>query len=123
MKKEDFSKVIEEAKAPKDLGLNMYQAMAAETRLETASPVYCLVNLSGEVGELHSLIAKGIRDGVRDQEAYSEAVRKELGDVLWQLSMVALDNGFLMADVAATNINKLRDRQERSVLGGQGDNR
>lgn len=122
MKKEDFSHIVKEAQVA-SLSLNEYQALAAETRLETATPLYCLLNLSGEVGELCGRIAKGIRDGVANQEEYTSLVKKELGDILWQLSQVALDNGFLLEDVAFTNLKKLKKRQQEGTLNGSGDTR
>lgn len=119
MKKEDFSHLDK----PVDLTLNEFQALAMETRLDTATPLYCLLNLPGEVGELCGLIAKGIRDGVSDSESYRELLRKELGDIQWQLAAVALDNGFLLGDVALANLKKLKKRKEEGTLVGSGDER
>jgi NTP pyrophosphatase (non-canonical NTP hydrolase) len=52
-----------------------------------------------------------------------EDLKKELGDILWYLSAVATDLGIDLDDVATTNYEKLKSRQERNVLQGSGDNR
>lgn len=101
--------------------LNDYQAEAMGFRLPSATPEYALFNLSGEVGELHSLIAKAIRDGAKYE--FEMNVKKELGDILWCLSAVAADYGWTLEDVAASNIFKLESRSQRGVLTGFGDNR
>ncbi len=99
--------------------LNQYQYDAMKTRLKTANANYALYNLSGEVGELHSLVAKYIRDGKIDLEL----VKKELGDILWCLAAVVGDYGFTLEEVAQTNLNKLAKRQKNNTLTGSGDNR
>lgn len=101
--------------------LNDYQAEAQSVRLLSAGPQYALLGLSGEVGELHSVVAKAIRDGRKYE--YDQNIKKELGDVLWFISAIAADHGFTLEDVARANISKLTDRKDRGVLGGSGDNR
>lgn len=99
--------------------LNQYQYEAMKTRLPTANANYALYNLSGEVGELHSLVAKFIRDGKLDMDL----VKKELGDILWCLAAVVLDYGFTLDDVAEANLQKLQKRKKAGTLNGTGDNR
>lgn len=99
--------------------LNVYQWDAMKTRLPTADENYALFNLSGEVGELHSLIAKSIRDSKLDMEL----VKKELGDILWCLAAVVGDCGFTLEEVARENLTKLQKRQKNNTLQGNGDNR
>lgn len=50
-------------------------------------------------------------------------IAKELGDVLWYLSVLANDLGYSLDEVAALNIEKIRSRNERGKLHGNGDNR
>jgi|SRR6185369_2306763 len=100
------------------MDLNSYQERAMSTRMATADERYALENLAGEVGELFSLLAKARRKGV---EADKELVKKELGDILWQVAAVSSDFGFTLGDVAYTNIDKLRSRKERKVIDGDGD--
>lgn len=97
-----------------------YQEQAMSFRLPTANTDYTLLNLSAEVGELQSLIAKSIRDGHSPDE---DAVLKELGDVLWHVAAIAHDYGWPLADVAWGNIHKLVGRQARNTLQGSGNNR
>jgi len=99
--------------------LNQYQYEAMKTRLSTADDLYALFNLSGEVGELHSLVAKKIRDNKLDMDL----VKKELGDILWCLAAVVGDFGFTLEDVAEVNLAKLQKRKSRGTLTGSGDNR
>jgi NTP pyrophosphatase (non-canonical NTP hydrolase) len=51
------------------------------------------------------------------------ALALELGDVLWYVSVLAGELGFDLQEVAKMNLQKLRDRRERGVLQGSGDNR
>lgn len=103
------------------LSLNEYQNKAMSFRLPSASPMYAVLNLAGEVGELTSLIAKAIRDNPKDD--HEEQMKKELGDCLWHIAAIAIDNGFSLREVAQANIDKLSSRKERNVLQGAGDNR
>ena len=42
-------------------------------RLPTATSMYALLNLGGEVGEVLSVVAKGIRDGYESKDIYTAA--------------------------------------------------
>lgn len=101
--------------------MNDYQNEAMSFRMETATPLYAVLNLAGEVGELNSLMAKAIRDGRK--EDYDINVKKELGDVLWSVAAIAIDHGYTLQDIADANINKLSQRKIYNTLTGSGDNR
>lgn len=101
--------------------LNEYQIDAMSVRLESASSLYAILGLAGEVGELHSLLAKSIRDEPKFD--FDQNVKKELGDILWFVSAIAADHGFTLEEVARANIEKLFSRKERNVLQGSGDDR
>jgi NTP pyrophosphatase (non-canonical NTP hydrolase) len=104
--------------------MNDYQDKAMSYRLETSTTMYALLNLSGEVGELHSLLAKRIRDGhVAKQPDFNELLGKELGDILWTLAAIAQDYGWTLSELAEMNIEKLESRKQRNVLTGSGDTR
>lgn len=103
------------------MNLNQYQGEAMGFRLPSANSTYALLNLSGEVGELHSLHAKAIRDG--EKEDHDENLLKELGDILWCLAAVVEDSGFTLEEVAKANLDKLASRAVRGTLTGSGDNR
>jgi NTP pyrophosphatase (non-canonical NTP hydrolase) len=101
--------------------MNDYQHKAMGTLLESANNIpYMLLNLSGEVGELHSLFAKNQRDG-GDLDFVS--VKKELGDVLWQVAGVAHVLGYKLEDIAQGNLDKLAARKIKNTLKGSGDER
>lgn len=103
------------------MNLNEYQKEAMTFRMDSASALYALINLGGEVGELYSLLAKSIRDGAKDD--FEEQVKKELGDVLWHVAAVAKDYGFTLDEIATSNIEKLSSRKARNMISGSGDNR
>ena len=101
---------------------NEYQALAKETAIypSTAKVFYPCLGLAGEVGEVCEKVKKHVRDGrILD----TEDLKKELGDVLWYLAATCSDLDITLDDVAVTNYNKLKSRQERNVLSGSGDNR
>jgi NTP pyrophosphatase (non-canonical NTP hydrolase) len=98
-----------------------YETRAMSFRKASANEAYALLNLSGEVGELHSLVAKAIRDG--NKEDFEEQYLKECGDILWCLVAVLQDRGFTLEDAARKNIDKLSSRKARGTLDGSGDNR
>lgn len=103
------------------LGLNEYQIEAMSYRLPSATPDYAVLGLSAEVGELHSLVSKAMRDGRKFD--YDQNVKKELGDILWNVAAVALDHGFTLEDVGLGNLSKLSARKSNNTLQGSGDNR
>jgi len=86
--------------------------------------VYPTIGLAGETGEVSEKIKKVIRDknGVVDEET-KEAIKKELGDVLWYVSQLATELGLSLDDIAENNIEKLYSRLDRGVINGNGDNR
>jgi len=102
---------------------NDYQQKVLQYRSKTADEMYAVIGLSGEVGELHSLIAKAIRDGVKDEAEFEKNIKKELGDILWFIAAIADDFEADLDDIAHINYMKLKDRFERGVIGGAGDAR
>jgi len=102
------------------MNFHEYEEEAMSFRLPTANASYAMLGLSGEVGELHSCIAKAMRDGT---ELDRSAIRKELGDILWFVAAIADDYGLSLKGIAIANIQKLADRKARNVIKGSGDNR
>jgi len=86
--------------------------------------VYPTLGLAGETGEVAEKIKKIIRDnnGVVDGSRRTE-LKKELGDVMWYIAMLATELDINLEDIAITNIEKLKSRIERNVIKGDGDNR
>ena len=100
---------------------NDYQAAAKKTAIyhEQHRVIYPALGLAGEAGEVAEKVKKWIDDGNVDPDA----VKKELGDVLWYVAAVASDLGLTLDEVAAANVQKLESRAARGTLGGSGDNR
>jgi len=104
------------------MNFDQYQRSAMTFRLPTADREYALLNLAAEAGEVAGKAAKHRRDG-GDVVEYNNAIKKELGDVLWQVAAVAKDHGLMLSQVAEHNLEKLSSRQQRDVIQGSGDNR
>jgi len=118
--------------------LNEYQQRAMETCMPSCRNFsYMMLNLVGEVGEFAGKVAKAIRKQeaaidhnslltesrhVMTDEEITE-LRKEAGDVLWQLSGLCRVMGWALEDVAEENLAKLADRKSRGVIDGSGDER
>ena len=110
--------------------LNEYQDRARETALypDEAALLYPVLKLAGEAGEVAEKLGKLMRDagwapGRPLPEGAREALVAELGDVLWYLASVSADLGVDLEEVGRANLAKLRDRAERGVLHGSGDER
>lgn len=86
--------------------------------------MYYALGLGGEVGEVQEKIKKLVRDndGVSNPE-FIKALEKELGDVLWYLVGLANLYNISFDQVMQTNIDKLKDRKDRGVVHGKGDER
>lgn len=86
--------------------------------------IYPTLGLVNEAGEVAGKIKKIFRDkhGVIG-EAEREALKAELGDVLWYIAQVCTELGLSLDEVAETNLTKLLDRQARGTIQGDGDNR
>lgn len=126
--------------------LNDYQEAAMSTCMESSNNwSYMFLNLVGEVGEFASKVAKAIRKeqvqigGIVDMATSTKndlifnefptcieqeaELKKEAGDILWQLSGLCTVMGWSLEDVAKTNLDKLASRKARNVIDGNGDNR
>lgn len=85
--------------------------------------LYPALALGEEAGEVQGKIAKFVRKSSDDVEGLRDLVKKELGDVLYQVSQLAYEFGLTLQEVAEGNVEKLEDRKERGVIVGEGDNR
>ncbi len=86
--------------------------------------IYPTLGLVNEAGEVAGKIKKVFRDkdGQINEET-RQALKAELGDVLWYLAQVCTELELSLEEVAEGNIAKLYDRLERGVIRGEGDNR
>ena len=125
--------------------LNEYQKRAMTTCMPSSENFsYMFLNLVGEVGEFASKVAKHIRkedmyigndcgsnilhDDHNDADEaerreWDEELKKEAGDILWQLSGLCNVMGWSLEEVAQQNLDKLASRKQRNVIDGSGDNR
>ena len=86
--------------------------------------VYPTMGLVNEAGEVAGKVKKIFRD--RDgviNEADREALKQELGDVLWYLAQICTDLDLSLQEVAEANLVKLFSRKERGQIRGDGDQR
>lgn len=86
--------------------------------------VYPTLGLANEAGEVAGKVKKIFRDkdGVISEED-REALKHELGDVLWYLAQICTDLGLTLSDVAEANLHKVLSRLERNMRRGEGDDR
>jgi NTP pyrophosphatase (non-canonical NTP hydrolase) len=86
--------------------------------------VYPTLGLANEAGEVAGKIKKIFRDkGGFIGEDDRQALKYELGDVLWYLTQICTELDLTLEEVAAANIEKLFGRLERGRIGGEGDER
>jgi NTP pyrophosphatase (non-canonical NTP hydrolase) len=112
---------------------NEYQTQAITTDLMKRSVdnnandpamVDKILGLVGEAGEVAEKFKKIIRDkeGFISSEDKKDIV-KELGDVVWYISVIADYLNVEFDEVANKNLEKLFDRIDRGTARGSGDNR
>lgn len=128
--------------------LNEYQEQAMTTCMKSSNNfAYMILNLQGEVGEFCSKVAKAIRKGqmsigevpvrgedpewqknrhffnmtAKEAEPLETELKKECGDILWQLSGLAAVCGWSLEDVAQMNLDKLAARKQAGTIDGNGD--
>ncbi len=86
--------------------------------------VYPTLGLVNEAGELAGKVKKIFRDkGGVISESDREALKFELGDVLWYLAQICTELDLSLDEVAQANIEKLTSRLERNQIQGEGDYR
>jgi NTP pyrophosphatase (non-canonical NTP hydrolase) len=116
------------------IDMDNYQTESLKTAVYPAGQgqVYTALGLANEAGEVAGVVKKIIRDDANLNMSLTryeiaqtnrEKIKAELGDVLWYLAAVAKEYNLKLSDVAQYNLDKLRDRAERGVLKGSGDNR
>lgn len=101
------------------MDFNAYQEFTRTTAIY-ADPIYPVLGLTEEAGEVAGKVAKSLRDNTALSE---EVITKELGDVIWMVTRIADDMGIDLQTVVETNVRKLKDRQSRNKLSGSGDDR
>jgi len=107
--------------------LNHYQRESRKTALYPdvgSNAIYPTLGLVGEAGEVADKVKKIIRDknGVFDQDS-KDAIKFELGDVLWYISQLSSELGYELEEIANSNLQKLSSRKLRGKIQGSGDDR
>jgi NTP pyrophosphatase (non-canonical NTP hydrolase) len=109
------------------MDFNDYQSKSRKTAGYPAighPVIYPVLGLANEAGEVAGKIKKVFRDrGGEISEETREALKAELGDVLWYIAQVATELNLSLDEIAEHNIAKLYDRLERGKIRGDGDNR
>ena len=112
-----------------------YQKQAATTDtfgdkevndLLASDPAYVakILGLVGEAGEVAEKYKKIIRDKKSViSSSDKEDLKKELGDVLWYVALLAKYLGEDLETIASLNLKKLSSRHSRGTIHGKGDNR
>jgi NTP pyrophosphatase (non-canonical NTP hydrolase) len=105
--------------------LNEYQRLANKAAFYEGDDVtYCALGITGEAGEVADHVKKMWRDdnGILTDDR-KKLILKELGDVMWYISRMTENLDSTLEEVAIMNLNKIKDRVERNVQRGSGDNR
>ncbi len=86
--------------------------------------VYPTMGLVNEAGEVAGKVKKIFRDrGGEISEEDRQALKDELGDVMWYLAQICTELDLSLQEVAEANLVKLFSRLERGQIKGDGDNR
>ena len=109
------------------MNFNEYQVKARSTAIYPnigENIIYPTLGLCGESGEVAEKVKKIIRDdGGKVSKEKKELLKKELGDCCWYIANLATELGLTLDEIVELNIIKLRDRQNRNVIKGSGDER
>jgi NTP pyrophosphatase (non-canonical NTP hydrolase) len=105
------------------MNLNEYQKAAKSVCLPFAYSLdYLSLGLVAEAGEVAGVYAKYFRDRT-SRGVMLEDVKKELGDVLWFVAVLADLHEASLEEIASKNIDKLLKRKENNTIGGSGNDR
>lgn len=111
----------------RDMNLNEYQQKAlltARSKDDKDEFLHLVLGLVGEAGEIAEKAKKIVRDQNSDFSKFdTDDLKKELGDVLWYIAVLANYFDISLDDVGQKNIAKLASRLERGKISGSGDNR
>ena len=128
-----------------ELTLNEYQKRAMSTCMPSSENFsYMFLNLVGEMGEFASKVSKAIRKekiaigwsetakeadennlfpicSYPEWKEMEEELKKEAGDMLWQLAGLCSILGWSLEDIAQMNLDKLAARKAVGTIDGNGD--
>lgn len=119
--------------------LDDYQIKAMSTCMETsANPLYMLLMLGEEIGELQGKFSKAIRKGwisfngnklvfhpknanAEELMNWLDLVKKEIGDCLWGIAGISHVLDWTLEEVGVGNLDKLAARKAVGTIVGEGD--
>lgn len=105
-----------------------YQQQALKTAVNDYEPLMektiWVMGIAGEAGEVVEKWKKIVayKNGEMTDEDL-QLFKKELGDVVWYIAVLAHSLGLSFEEVMQLNLEKLKDRQKRNVIRGAGDTR
>lgn len=108
------------------MDLDQYQIQSSKTAIYPAERAveYLVLGMCSEAGEVAGKLKKIIRDNNQIiDDAKRLELSKEIGDVLWYISQLALELNITLSSVAKQNIEKLQERSKNNSISGDGDNR
>jgi len=113
------------------MNFDTYQQRALETAIypeattgSFAALSYTVLGLTNEAGEVAGKVKKVWRDNDGElTEEKKDQIADELSDVLWYVATAAREINYSLEDIAWKNVDKLKSRKDRGVLGGSGDTR
>ena len=118
------------------MDLDIYQERAMTTCLESSrNPMYMLLMLCEEIGELQGKFSKNIRKGniainnnrlqnLSSEEfkvEFEDLVKKEIGDIMWGCAGLCSVMGWNLSEIAQMNLDKLQARKSIGTIDGNGD--
>jgi NTP pyrophosphatase (non-canonical NTP hydrolase) len=92
--------------------------LAAKETASYKDKDYLPLGLAEETGELIHEYARCKRKGVKMD---IEALKSEVGDVVWVLSQICRENGFWLEEAMSGNIEKLSKRDGEGTLHLKGN--
>lgn len=95
--------------------LHLYQE-AAQQYARYPNPLYPVLALAEEAGEVSAMFAKNMRAGNPTSAIDKGKLLDELGDVLWNLAAIASDNDISLVEIATFNLEKLAERKKNNSL-------
>ena len=105
-----------------------YQKLALTTAENDYEPLMAktilAMGIAGEAGEVIEKWKKIVAyKGGKVSEEDLRGLAKEMGDVVWYVAVMAHSLGLSFDKIVEQNVQKLKERQARGLIAGQGDNR
>lgn len=117
----------------KGITLNDYQNEAHGYAAYGDATMYPFTALFEEAGEVAGKLAKyqrkeqkntpDFRNPDEATQVLRKVLKKELGDLLWQVAACCVELGYTLEEVAHDNLDKLGGRKARGTIVGSGDER